>query len=68
MGQMTITLPDELVERVKLQTRKSQYGSYSDFIRDAIRDKLNDGSDTMLELMQDNNALLRLILEARRCG
>jgi uncharacterized protein YfbU (UPF0304 family) len=41
MGQLTITLPDELEDEVRNKVRQGKYGSVSDFVRDAIKNELS---------------------------
>lgn len=41
MKQLTITLPDELEDEVRTKVRQGNYGSVSDFVRDAIKNELS---------------------------
>lgn len=62
MGQLTITLPDELEAQIREYVAREHYGSVSDFVRDSVRDHLRDNPafwqrlQVVLEL--ENNKLL----------
>lgn len=63
MGQLTITLPDDLEAEVREQVNIGNYGSVSDYVRDALRNSSVSKEPTYwrrleLALMLDNNRLL----------
>lgn len=42
MGQLTVTLPDDLEKEIRQKVRQGKYGSVSDFARDAFKDELSN--------------------------
>jgi uncharacterized protein YfbU (UPF0304 family) len=68
MGQLTITLPDELESNVREHVMNEGYGGVSDFVRDAVRDKLNGQSYWQrftAAIALENNKLLKLAANER---
>lgn len=62
MGQLTITLPDELEAEVREHVARKGYGGVSDFVRDAVRDRLQGlpyWQRFMAAVTLENNKLLR---------
>jgi uncharacterized protein YfbU (UPF0304 family) len=83
MGQLTITLPDELENEVRDKVRQGKYGSVSDFVRDAIKNELSlrptywerfiavqilENNKMLKELTKDQNWGSDELLEALRHG
>lgn len=66
MGQFTITLPDNLEREVREAVLNGDYGSVSDFIRDAIRLELSQKprywERTGLVLSLENNIMLKKLV------
>lgn len=67
MGQLTITLPDDLEEEVRRIVQTGRYGSVSDFVREAIRGSLS-AKPTYWERFiaaqtLENNKLLKLLVD-----
>lgn len=69
MGQLTITLPDELEQEVRGAVISGDYGSVSDFIRDAIRLELSQKprywDRVGLVLSLENNLMLKKLVDER---
>lgn len=68
MGQLTITLPDDLENEVREQVYNGNYGSVSDYVRDALRTSSASKEPTYwrrveLYLQLDNNRLLRKLAD-----
>jgi uncharacterized protein YfbU (UPF0304 family) len=83
MGQLTITLPDDLEEEVRDTVRKGKYGGVSDFVRDAIKNELThrpsywerfiavqvlENNKLLKQIAQDQNWGSDELLEAMRSG
>jgi uncharacterized protein YfbU (UPF0304 family) len=66
MGQLTITLSDDLEKEVREAVSKGDYGSVSDFIRDAIRLELSQKprywERAALVLSLENNLMLKKLV------
>lgn len=67
MAQLTITLPDNLEQEVRNAVMTGDYGSISDFIRDAIRLELSQKprywERASLVLSLENNLLLKALVD-----
>lgn len=67
MGQLTITLPDTLESEVRGAVSKGDYGSVSDFIRDAIRLELSQKprywERVGIVLSLENNLMLKELVD-----
>lgn len=65
MAQFTITLPDELEEEVRSTVANDNYSSVSDFVRDAIKEKLSEKPKywerVITTLVLENNKMLQAL-------
>lgn len=83
MGQLTITLPDDLEEEVRDTVRKGKYGGVSDFVRDAIKNELThrpsywerfiavqvlENNKLLKQLTDNHNGINDELLDALRNG
>lgn len=72
MGQFTITLPDELEKEVRESVRMGNYGSVSDFVRDAIKNELSHRPTYWERFIAahtlENNKLLKQIVKDPNWG
>lgn len=70
MGQLTITLPDSLEQEVRDAVTTGDYGSVSDFIRDAIRLELSQKprywERVALVLSLENNLMLKEMVDENK--
>jgi uncharacterized protein YfbU (UPF0304 family) len=72
MGQLTITLPDELEVEIREAVRDGKYGSVSDFARDAFKGELS-GRPTYWERfltvhVLENNKMLKQLTDDQNWG
>ncbi|MGH9858020.1 MAG: YfbU family protein [Acidobacteriota bacterium] len=83
MGQLTVTLPEELEDEVREKVRQGKYGSVSDFARDAFKNELTmrpsywerfiavhvlENNKMLKQLTDDQNWGSDELLEAMRRG
>jgi uncharacterized protein YfbU (UPF0304 family) len=72
MGQLSITLPDDLELEIRQQVRQGNYGSVSDFARDAFKGQLSNRPGYWERFIAvqvlENNKLLKQIAENGNWG
>ncbi|HET8670891.1 MAG TPA: YfbU family protein [Candidatus Saccharimonadales bacterium] len=72
MGQLTITLPDDLEEEIREAVRYGKYGSVSDFARDAFKGELSGRPSYWERFLAvhvlENNKMLKQLTEDGNWG